>query len=120
MTNPILNITLLQLKRKPENTIKRFTGLDWLLENGMAPRMEDYYKVWFEDHSRDEPACVFDSYDDLLEDMYTIFNYSKPVGYTGHSMSVSDVVAVCEKDGRSYRTRYFFTDNIGFKELKEF
>ena len=48
-----------------------------------------------------------------LESIYTLCNTDHPVGYNGHSMSVSDVVEL--EDGSCH-----FCDSFGFKELKDF
>ena len=53
--------------------------------------------------------------DQLLEDIFEIFNMDKPDDFKGHSLSVSDVIALKTKDG----IRFYFTDSIGFKELPE-
>ncbi len=51
-----------------------------------------------------------------LEDIYTKFNIDRPDDFTGHSLSVSDVV-VLVKDGE---TTAHFVDSFGFKEVPEF
>jgi hypothetical protein len=48
-----------------------------------------------------------------LETVFTILNCHQPPAYQGHSMSVSDVVAVVDDNG----TKYYFCDSIGFKEI---
>lgn len=45
----------------------------------------------------------------LLEGIYVRFQGLKPSGYSGHSLSVSDIVVV---DGIKY-----YVDDIGFKKL---
>ena len=54
--------------------------------------------------------------DDTLDKLFYKFNVSRPDGFTGHSMSVSDVV-VFDVDGK--RTAWY-CDRIGFKELQGF
>ncbi len=49
-----------------------------------------------------------------LEDVFALFNTSKPEGYEGRSMSVSDVVGVLQDDGS---VKYWFVDSIGFIEI---
>lgn len=58
---------------------------------------------------------VFDGYIKArdLEDVFATLNFNQPVGYNGHSMSVSDVVQI--NDGDCY-----FCDSFGFKKLKDF
>lgn len=46
---------------------------------------------------------------DILEDLFTIFNISKPEDFKGRSLSVSDIVVV---DGVPY-----YCDLFGFKEI---
>lgn len=60
---------------------------------------------------------VFDGEVDCgtLEDVFELFNVKYPQGYTGRSMSVSDVVEVKKDDGRS---SFFYCDTIGFVPVK--
>ena len=54
---------------------------------------------------------------ETLEDIYTRFNLSHPDGYKGHSLSVSDVVALHDEDGTD--TAYF-VDSCGVREVPDF
>ena len=58
---------------------------------------------------------VFDGNVDAqdLEDVFAVLNFSQPVGYNGHSLSVSDIVEI-EGGGHHY------CDTFGFHELKDF
>ena len=51
-----------------------------------------------------------------LERLYEIFNLNRPGDFTGHSLSVSDIVAL-KQDGV---VSYHYCDSIGFKELPDF
>ena len=52
-----------------------------------------------------------------LEDLYSQFNADeKPEGFTGHSLSVSDVIAL-KNDGA---VSYHYCDSVGFRELPDF
>ena len=51
-----------------------------------------------------------------LESLFQTFNISRPGDFCGHSLSVSDVVAL-KQDGQ---VSYHFCDSIGFKELPGF
>lgn len=44
-----------------------------------------------------------------LDDIYDIFNMSRPDDFHGHSLSVSDVVRCDDK--------YYYCDSLGWKEL---
>ena len=50
-----------------------------------------------------------------LEAVYAKFNMDHPAGYTGRSMSVSDVVQVVESS--TGKEGFYFCDSIGFKEI---
>lgn len=49
-----------------------------------------------------------------LEDVYVLFNMNHPADFTGHSLSVSDVVEVVAEDGQS---TFHFCDSFGFAEV---
>lgn len=49
-----------------------------------------------------------------LEEVYTLFNMNHPADFTGHSLSVSDVVEVIAEDGHS---TFHYCDSIGFAEV---
>ena len=52
-----------------------------------------------------------------LENLYSQFNADeKPEGFTGHSLSVSDVIAL-KNDGA---VSYHYCDSVGFRELPDF
>ena len=52
----------------------------------------------------------------MLEELYAKFNVSRPDDFTGHSLSVSDIVALRENGVVSCH----YVDSIGFKELPGF
>lgn len=60
--------------------------------------------------------CVYDG--DLntanLERIYTILNTDHPIGYKGHSLSVSDVVELEDDTGTS---SYYFCDTTSFQSV---
>ncbi len=51
-----------------------------------------------------------------LEDVFRICNTELPYGYHGHSLSVSDVVEICDGKDKGF----YFVDSIGFKKLDDF
>ena len=59
-------------------------------------------------------SCVFDGNLDFsdIEEVYALCNAEHPIGYYGHSLSVSDIV---ELDNTCH-----FCDSIGFKKLADF
>ncbi|MBQ3416969.1 MAG: DUF3846 domain-containing protein [Ruminococcus sp.] len=48
-----------------------------------------------------------------LEDVYRMFNTDRPKGYTGRSLSVSDVVEITDGESKGF----YFCDNIGFEKI---
>ncbi len=54
--------------------------------------------------------------EDTLNSLYEKFNINHPQDFTGHSLSVSDVV-VMRKNGES---KAYYVDSFGFTELPEF
>lgn len=51
-----------------------------------------------------------------LENLFEIFNLNRPGDFTGHSLSVSDIIAL-KQDGV---VSYHYCDNVGFQELTGF
>ena len=51
-----------------------------------------------------------------LENLYYIFNQARPEDFKGHSLSVSDIVAL----KRNGVVSYYYCDSVGFKELPDF
>ncbi|MBP0962218.1 MAG: DUF3849 domain-containing protein, partial [Oscillospiraceae bacterium] len=105
-------IAIYQLKHTPENHDISFTGLDYLEKMGKVVNRDNYDLVYSykEDLSGIESMPVF------LESIFEKFNMDHPKDFEGHSLSVSDVVAV-KKDGK---ISAHFVDSVGFKELTQF
>ena len=64
------------------------------------------------------PAAEYGRLDDrgtLLENVFTVFNVSRPEDFRGHSLSVSDIVALKDSEG----TIYYYVDDFGFKQLQD-
>ena len=91
--------------RDPEHDY-RFMNLDFVKRHGMEVNRADYELVYI------EPLTEKDT----LEAIYERFNIQRPTDFTGHSLSVSDVVAL--NDGKSIKACY--VDSIGFAELPDF
>lgn len=51
-----------------------------------------------------------------LENLFEIFNRNRPADFTGHSLSVSDIVALKQNGVVSYH----YCDSVGFQELPGF
>lgn len=75
------------------------------------PNCASYKKVYTGDI--DELKC---EQNQVLDKLFEKFNMNIPDGFTGHSLSVSDVV-VLDIGGKK---KAYYVDSIGFKELKSF
>lgn len=84
----------------------RFMNLDFVKRHGMEVNRADYELVY--------TAPLTEK--DTLEAIYERFNIQRPADFTGHSLSVSDVVVL--NDGKSIKACY--VDSIGFAELPDF
>lgn len=95
-----------QIVESTKGSKYKFENLDFVTSHGMAVDAADY-------------AYTFGGYlteNDTLDSIYERFNLNHPEGYTGHSLSVSDVV-VMQKDGQ---TKAYYVDSFGFSEVPEF
>ena len=48
-----------------------------------------------------------------MEDIFVMFNFKHPEGFTGHSLSVSDIVVV---EGEEHNS-IFYCDSFGWEEI---
>ena len=99
-----------QLKSGDDTRDIRFISLATLAEQGRKPELSTYDKVYEGDFSEYEKKG--EDIAKQLEALYTKFNIDHPADFKGHSLSVSDVVAV---KGKPY-----YIDTFGFKELTDF
>jgi len=62
------------------------------------------------------PLLPYKDQNTMLEELYAKFNVSRPDDFTGHSLSVSDIVALRQNGVVSCH----YVDSIGFQELPGF
>ena len=55
-----------------------------------------------------------------LEEVFQLLNAKLPPAYQGHSLSVSDVIEVCDSQEGNTDPGFYFCDSIGFRNLAEF
>lgn len=94
-----------QLK-KSEERIYQFMGIREASSFGFEIHGEDYELIYSDRLGME----------DTLNSLYEKFNINHPQDFTGHSLSVSDVV-VMRKNGES---KAYYVDSFGFTELPEF
>ena len=98
--------SIYQLKPGDSTRDYRFEPLDTIRNNGLSVKPENYEQVYT------APLTAKDN----LESIYTRFNVDRPADFTGHSLSVSDIV-VLHQDGRDTA---HYCDRAGFSEVPEF
>lgn len=100
-----------QLKGGEDLRDYRFEGMERLNSIGLTVERENYELVYtapLADFSGDK--------DHALNKLYEQFNINHPADFTGHSLSVSDIVAL-KLDGT---VSSHYVDSFGFKELPQF
>ena len=95
-----------QLKDTEETRGIHFMNMDYLEREGIPVSRENYTLVYTGELKEGMS----------LEDIYTQFNIDHPADFTGHSLSVSDVV-VLHQDGENTS---HYVDSVGYREIPEF
>ena len=103
---PVGSFSIYQLKGGNETLDYRFEPLDSIHRNSLSVKPENYELVY------EAPLTEKDN----LESIYTRFNVDRPADFTGHSLSVSDIV-VLHQDGKDTA---HYCDRAGFSEVPEF
>ncbi|MBZ2175623.1 hypothetical protein K8M07_10285 [Schnuerera sp. xch1] len=81
---------------------RKFIGYEELRNNFGEPDKGNY-KIAYEG--------IIETND--LEEIYTKFNLNHPQGFTGHSLSISDVIELYD----STNSEFYYVDRFGFKEI---
>ena len=87
----------------------RFEGLDRLKAEGVQLNKDDYELVY-------EGLVGEFRGNATLEGIFTQFNTNQPADFTGHSLSVSDVIVISVDD----KDTAYYCDSFGFTEMPEF
>ena len=99
-----------QLRQDDTTADIRFMSSDYLREKGIEPQYENYELIYIGALTKDGSQI------DKLEDLYRIFNIEHPQDFEGHSLTVSDIVALKQAGVVSYH----YVDSVGYKELLGF
>ena len=105
-TQPERSFSIYQLKDGEETRDYRFEPLDRLRAVGLDVQRDNYELVY--------SAPLADG--ESLEDIYRRFNIDHPADFTGHSLSVSDIVVLRHGDTETAH----YCDSFGFTEVPEF
>ena len=89
----------------------QFMRYDFVQSQGFNPEINFYDTVYAGPlHMQSQDS------DMILENLFMKFNVERPEDFTGHSVSVSDVIALKRQD----EVRYYYVDAVGFRELPGF
>lgn len=104
-TSPV-TYEILQIKDGSDGEQYRFWGMNYVQETGLQVNVSDYESKY---QGELKPG-------ETLDTLYERFNIHRPEDFTGHSLSVSDVI-VLESGGDK---KAFYVDSFGFCEVKDF
>ena len=102
-----MEIRIYQINSDRDTDGYKFMGMDWVKKHWgeQGVDSEIYDKVY-------EGTIDGSS----LEDVFCTFNFSRPVGFKGHSLSVSDIVEVIQSS--ETEPGFYFCDSIGFQKVE--
>ena len=102
---------ILQLKRTEENRDRRFESYDSLERQGLQADI-NFYETMYTGPITTQSANT----DVICENLFVKFNTDRPENFKGHSLSVSDVIALKLQEA----VKFYYVDSFGFKELPGF
>ena len=108
--NPADSYCIYQLRRDPELAELRFMNSQYLREHGLEPAFDHYEAVYSGSLSSDG------STETRLDDLYMKFNTAHLQDFTGHSLSVSDIVVLRQNGAVSSH----YVDSVGFTAVPAF
>lgn len=97
---------ILQIKDGSNGEHYRFWGMNYVQKKGLQINVGDYESKY---QGELKPG-------ETLDTLYERFNLYRPEDFTGHSLSVSDVIVL--KSGGDKKA--FYVDSFGFCEVKDF
>ena len=110
LENPQDAFLIYQIRRGGELDAYRFMNYDYLQSKDVTPERDGYDAIYtggFMDYGNARTN---------LDMIYQRFNVDHPADFKGHSLSVSDIVALKQNGVVSCH----YVDNIGFRELPNF
>ena len=102
---------ILQLNHTEEARNMSFMSYDFIESQGNNPEI-NFYELMY----AGPIYTTADNANVICENLYMKFNIDRPEDFRGHSLSVSDVIAL----KRQGEVNYYFVDSFGFKELPGF
>lgn len=110
LNNPADCFAIYQLKPGEDTRYLRFESLTAVTAAGQTVERENYEPVYTNSFTK------FDGTRDRLEDLFDRFNNDRPADFHGHSLSMSDIVALKQNGQVSYH----YVDSFDFAVLPNF
>jgi len=110
LDKPADSFAIYQLRHNDDTAQLRYMNSEYLEKKGLSIQKENYTAVYAGDLDRRGDT------QDKLNELYETFNIRRPDDFCGHSLSVSDIVAL-KKNGV---VSCHYVDSWGFKELPGF
>ena len=110
LDNPADSFAIYQLRDNDDTARLHYMNSEYLEKKGLSVQKENYAAVYAGDLDRRGDT------QDKLNELYETFNIRRPENFRGHSLSVSDIVALKQNGVVSCH----YVDSWGFKELPGF
>lgn len=110
LDNPADSFAIYQLLDSDDTARLHFMNYEYLEKKGLSAQKENYAAVYAGSLDRRGDT------QDRLNELYETFNIRRPEDFRGHSLSVSDIVALKQNGVVSCH----YVDSWGFKELPGF
>ena len=110
LSNPADSFAIYQLRDNDDTAQLRFMNAEYLAQKGLSIEKENYAAVYAGNLDRRGDT------QDRLNELYETFNLRRPEEFRGHSLSVSDIVALKQNGVVSCH----YVDSRGFKALPDF
>ena len=110
LSNPADSFAIYQLRDNDNTAQLRFMNAEYLEKKGLSIEKENYAAVYAGGLDRRGDT------QDRLDALYETFNIRRPEDFRGHSLSVSDIVALKQNGMVSCH----YVDSRGFKALPDF
>lgn len=110
LSNPADCFAIYQLKPGDDTRYLRFESLETITAEGKTVERENYEPVYTHSFTK------FEGTRDRLEDLFDRFNNDRPADFHGHSLSMSDIVALKQNGQVSYH----YVDRSDFAPLPNF
>ena len=110
LDNPADSFAIYQLRDNDNTAQLRFMNAEYLEKKGLSIEKGNYAAVYAGNLDRRGDT------QDRLDELYETFNIRRPEDFRGHSLSVSDVIAL----NLNGQTECYYTDSFGFYKLPAF